>query len=32
MEVGTVHGKEVHDIQEFTPDMLEMVKSLIKDE
>ena len=30
MEVGTVHGKEVHDIQEFTPDMLEMVKSLIK--
>ena len=32
MAVGVVHGKEVHGITELTPEMVEKVKSLIRDE
>ena len=32
MEIGAVHGKEVHDIQELSPEMIKMVESLIRDE
>jgi len=30
--VGAVHGKEVHGITELTPEMVEKVKPLIRDE
>ena len=32
MEIGAAHGKEVPDIQEFSPEMIKMVESLIRDE
>ena len=32
MAVGAVHGKEVHGITELTPEMVEKVKTLIRDE
>ncbi len=32
MEIGAAHGKEVHDIQELSPEMIKMVESLIRDE
>ncbi len=32
MAVGAEHGKEVHGIEELTPEMIKMVESLIKDE
>lgn len=32
MEVGAAHGKEVHGIDELTPEMIKMVESLICDE
>ena len=32
MEVGAVHGKEVHGIDELTPEMIKMVESLFRDE
>ena len=32
MAVGAEHGKEVHGITELTPEMVEKVKSLIRDE
>ena len=32
MAVGAVHGKEVHGITELTPEEVEKVKSLIRDE
>jgi predicted small metal-binding protein len=32
MTVGAVHGKEVHGIDEITPEMAEQIKTLIRDE
>ena len=32
MAVGAEHGKEVHGIEEITPEMAEMAKSLVRDE
>ena len=32
MAVGAEHGKEVHGIDELTPEMIKMVESLIQDE
>ena len=32
MAVGAEHGKEVHGIEELTPEMIKMVESLIQDE
>ncbi len=32
MEVGAAHGKEIHGIDELSPEMIEMVESLIRDE
>ena len=32
MEIGAAHGKEVHDIEELSPEMIKMVESLIRDE
>ena len=32
LAVGAEHGKEVHGISEITPEMVEMVKSLVRDE
>ena len=32
MAVGAVHGKEVHGITELPPEMVEKVKTLIRDE
>ena len=32
MEIGAVHGKEVHGIEELTPEMVEMVKSIVRDD
>ncbi len=32
LAIGAEHGKEVHGITEITPEMVEKVKSLIRDE
>ena len=32
LKVGTEHGKEDHGINEITPDMMEMVKAIVRDE
>jgi len=32
LAVGAEHGKEVHGINELTPDMIEKVKSLVRTE
>ncbi len=32
MEIGAAHGKEVHDIEELSPEMIKMVESLIREE
>jgi len=32
LKVGAEHGKEVHGINEITPDMMEMVKAIVRDE
>ena len=32
MALGAQHGKEVHGIEEITPEMAEMAKSIIRDE
>ncbi len=32
MKIGAAHGKEVHDIEELSPEMIKMVESLIRDE
>ena len=32
LAVGAEHGKEVHGISEITPEMVEKVKSLVRDE
>ena len=32
LAVGAEHGKEVHGITEITPEMVEMVKGLVRDE
>ena len=32
LKVGAEHGREVHGITEITPDMMERVKALVRDE
>ena len=32
MALGAEHGKEVHGLEEITPEMAEMVKGIIRDE
>jgi predicted small metal-binding protein len=32
LAVGAEHGKEVHGITEITPEMIEIVKGLVRDE
>ena len=32
MAVGAEHGKEVHGLSEITPEMIEHVKSVVRDE
>ena len=32
MAAGAVHGKEVHGLEEITPEMVEMAKSIVRDE
>ena len=32
LKVGAEHGKEVHGINDITPDMLERVKAIVRDE
>ena len=32
LAVGAEHGKEVHGIGEITPEMVEMIKGLVRDE
>lgn len=32
MALGAEHGKEVHGLEEITPEMAEMVKAIIRDE
>ena len=32
MAIGAEHGKEVHGINEITPEMAEQIKTLIRDE
>ena len=32
LKVGAEHGKKVHGINEITPDMMEMVKAIVRDE
>ena len=32
LKVGAEHGKEVHGINEITPDIVERVKAIIRDE